>query len=141
MSWSVMQKNKSGYLHGKGHSDGLHNQNMTVLSSFLFWFDQLGFMVEHYKPKSSRSNGLLCSRSRSQQRFSISINVCPDQCFIPKFKSLLTCPPKGGRGCRMSLSCLDSQGCHLTPFSCLLFFCLVLLLFLSCHFSANGPFS
>ena len=27
------------------------------------------------------------------------------------------------------------------PFPILLFFCLVLLLFLSCHFSVNGPFS
>ena len=54
--------------------------------------------------------------------------------------------PKGGRGWLMSPSCLESQGCHLLPLSYLLscfFFspCLVLLLFLSCHFSANGPFS
>ena len=56
---------------------------------------------------------------------------------------LLFLPPKGGRGCLMSPSCLESQGCHLIPLSCLLscFLCLVLLLFLSCHFSANGPFS
>ena len=49
-------------------------------------------------------------------------------------------PLKGGRGCLMSSSCLESQGCHLVPLSYLLscFFCLVLLLFL---FSANGPFS
>ena len=45
-------------------------------------------------------------------------------------------PPKRGWGC------LESQGCHLIPLSCLLpFFCLVFLLFLSHHFSANGPFS
>ena len=68
--------------------------------------------------------------------------------FFPLW-SLLTkvprgCPtPKGGRGCLMSSPCLESQGCHLIPLSYLLscFFCLVLLLFLSCHFSANGPFS
>ena len=50
--------------------------------------------------------------------------------------------PKGGRGCLMSPSCLESQGCHLIPPFYLFnyFFCLVLLLFLSCHFSANGPF-
>ena len=31
-------------------------------------------------------------------------------------------------------SCLQSQGCHLVPFSYFLsFFCVVLLLFLSCH--------
>ena len=46
--------------------------------------------------------------------------------------------PKGGRGCLMSTSCLESQGCHLIPLSYLLscFFYLVLLLFLSCHFCA-----
>ena len=51
--------------------------------------------------------------------------------------------PKGGRGCLMSPSCLESQGCHLIPLSYLLscYFCLILLLFLSCHFSANGPVS
>ena len=52
--------------------------------------------------------------------------------------------PKGGRGCLMSPSCLESQGCHLIPLSYLLscfFPCLALLLFLSCHFSANGLFS
>ena len=51
--------------------------------------------------------------------------------------------PKGGQGCLMSSSCLESQGCHLIPLSYLLscFFWLVLLLFLSCHFSVNGPFS
>ena len=51
--------------------------------------------------------------------------------------------PKGGRGCLMYPCCLESQGCHLILLSYRLscFFCLVLLLFLSCHFSANGPFS
>ena len=51
-------------------------------------------------------------------------------------------PLKGGRGCLMSPSGLESQGCHLIPVSYLLscFFCLVLL-FLSCHFSAKRPFS
>ena len=50
--------------------------------------------------------------------------------------------PEGGPGMPDIPSCLESQGCHLVPFpiSCLVF-CLVLLFFLSCHFSANGPFS
>ena len=43
-------------------------------------------------------------------------------------------PPKGGRGCLMFPSCLESQGYHLIPLSYLVFFCLVLLLFLSCLF-------
>ena len=44
--------------------------------------------------------------------------------------------PKGGRGCLMSPSCLESRGCHLIPLSYLLscFFCLVLLLFLVLSF-------
>ena len=52
-------------------------------------------------------------------------------------------PPKGGRGCLMSSPCLESQGCHLIPLSFFLsfFVCLVILLSLSCHFSANGPLS
>lgn len=46
-------------------------------------------------------------------------------------------------GYLMSLSCLGSQGCHLILRSCIfsLLFCLALLLFLSCNFSANGSFS
>ena len=44
-------------------------------------------------------------------------------------------PPEGGQGCLMSPPCLESQGCHLIPLcsllSPLLFFCLVLLRFLS----------
>lgn len=40
-------------------------------------------------------------------------------------------------------TCLESQGCRLTPHSYLLscFCCVVVLLFLSCHFSVNGSFS
>ena len=52
-------------------------------------------------------------------------------------------PRKGGRGCLMYLSsCLESQGCHLNPLS-YLHSCLfwLVLLFLSCNFSANGPFT
>ena len=43
----------------------------------------------------------------------------------------------------ISSSCLESQGCHLIPLpvSSLVFFCPVLLLFLSCHLFAKGPFS
>ena len=59
------------------------------------------------------------------------------------FSCLFLVPLKGGQGCLNYPSCLESQGCHLIPLSYLLtcFFCLVLLLFLSCHVSANGPFS
>ena len=50
--------------------------------------------------------------------------------------------PKGRPGRSKIPSCLESHGCHLIPFSYLLLvFCLVLLLFLSCYFLANGPFS
>ena len=49
-------------------------------------------------------------------------------------------PPKGGRGCLMSPPCLESQSCHLIPLCYLLFFCLVLLPFLSYLFVSAGPF-
>lgn len=47
---------------------------------------------------------------------------------------------EGGRWCLMPF-CPESQGCHWFPFPITSFFCLVPLLFLSCHFSASGPFS
>ena len=49
---------------------------------------------------------------------------------------------KGGGGCLVSLSCLESQGCHFISLSYLLFFSLYLILslFLSCLVSAYGPF-
>ena len=57
-------------------------------------------------------------------------------------------PPKGGWGYLMSPTCLESQGCYLIPlsyfhsFPCLgVFLYLVLLLFLSCYFSASRKFS
>ena len=70
----------------------------------------------------------------------VTVIVCLFVCLL---LCVCFCPPKGGRGCLMSPSCLESQGCHLIPLSYLLacFFCLILLLFLSCHFSVNGPFS
>ena len=58
--------------------------------------------------------------------------------------SLWRGPPKGGRVCLIvsllsGISGLSFDSPFLSPF--VLFFCLVLLLFLSCHFSANVPFS
>ena len=49
--------------------------------------------------------------------------------------------PKGGWGCLMSPPCLESQGCHLISFCCLLsfFFCLVLLTVLLYLFLPAGP--
>jgi len=52
-------------------TDGLHNQNMTVLSSFLLWFDQLGFMVEHYKPKSGRKVMDCCVQGQGHSKGSV----------------------------------------------------------------------
>ena len=54
---------------------------------------------------------------------------------------LLCCarfPLKGGHGCMVPSLCVESQGCHLISLSYLLFFCLVLFLFLSYHFSVNS---
>ena len=49
---------------------------------------------------------------------------------------------KGGRGCQMSSPCLESQGCHLTAFFCLVSCYAVQSLCSLCVFSfpAVGPF-
>ena len=49
-------------------------------------------------------------------------------------KCAFQCPPPPQRRHLISLPCLESQGVHFIPHSCLMFFCQVLLLFLSCHF-------
>ena len=62
--------------------------------------------------------------------------------FLLSLCLLFISPPTVGRGCLMSPSCLESQGCRLIPLSyllscfccCCCCLCLVLLLFLSCHF-------
>ena len=56
---------------------------------------------------------------------------------------MFSCSPKGGQGCLMSPSCLESQGRHLISLflSPLQLLYRVLLLFLSCHFYANCPVS
>ena len=54
-------------------------------------------------------------------------------------------PPLGVRrkagGCMIFSPLSRISGLSVIPLSQFLFFCLVLLLFLSCHFSVNGPFS
>ena len=54
-------------------------------------------------------------------------------------------PPPGVRrkagGCTIVSPLSRISGLSVMPLSQLLFFCLVLLIFLSCHFSVNGPFS
>ena len=60
------------------------------------------------------------------------------------FSVFIPIPLKGGRGCLMFPSCLDSQGCHLIPLSYLLscfFLPSPLALSVLSFFSANGPFS
>ena len=64
-------------------------------------------------------------------------------CLLFQYSLYVPIPPalQGIRGCLMSLRCLESHGCLLVPIcSPFLFFCLVLLLFLSGIVSANGPF-
>ena len=60
-----------------------------------------------------------------------------------EISSLNTAPKggQGGQGCLKFPLCLESQGCHLSPPPSLSLCGLVLLHFLSCCFSANGPFS
>ena len=69
----------------QGHSEGLYNQNMTisVVSSKLLvvcnqtWFDRTASEAGVFCGKM----GLLCSRSRSQWWFEMSVNVSVDNIF------------------------------------------------------------
>ena len=49
---------------------------------------------------------------------SVSVYIIISYCDIPGQSGCNS--PKGGRGCLMSRSCLESQGCHLIPLSYLL---------------------
>ena len=63
--------------------------------------------------------------------------------YVSLYESLpQPCPPKRGRGCRMSppLSGISGPSFDSTLLSLVLFFCLVLLPFLSCLFLPAGPF-
>jgi len=88
--------------------------------------------------------GVLCEEKRQPFNNEKHIASC-SECGMTyiAFCRFLFLPRREARGCLMSPSCLESQGCHFIPLSYLLscFLCLDLLLFLSCHFSANGPFS
>ena len=74
---------------------------------YIFWTaepftSKLILIVHYHKPKSYGKNGLLCSRSRSQQHFKMSVNVCPDNIFwISEWPALPACP---------SLMCFFSRG-------------------------------
>ena len=84
----VMQHHKQEKLvhcvQCEGHSEGLYNQNMTisVLSSKQTagrFATKLGLIVQHFKPECPVGKmRLLHSRSRSQQRLKILVNVCPE---------------------------------------------------------------
>ena len=72
-------------VQGQGHSKGLYNHNMTIFT--------LSFkLLVHLQPNSVGSTALqtgvycgkiilLRSRSRTQQRFKMSVNVCLDDIF------------------------------------------------------------
>ena len=82
----------------------------------------------------------MCYCNRTSDKY-VSLSFCThfgETLFILACVTLtlsLPFPPKGGRGCLMSLSCLESHGCHLIPlFYLLLFFYLLLLHFLSSLF-------
>ena len=72
------------HLQGQGHIEGLYDQHMTV---FIVFFEllillQLNLMVHYHKPECHlEKSGLLHSRSRSQWRYKISVNVYPDDLF------------------------------------------------------------
>ena len=73
------------YLQGQGHWQSSCNQNMTIsIVSFELLILLLPNLVLQYIIISQGvygEIGLLCSRSRSQQNFKMSMNVCPDDIF------------------------------------------------------------
>ena len=79
----VSCRKKHGFnLQGQGHSKGLCDQSMTVytISSKLLIFLHPNLMIYYHKPDCQRKKmRWLCSQSRSQQRFKIAVNVCPDE--------------------------------------------------------------
>ena len=87
-----MQKNMVHYLQCQGHSEGLYNQNMTisvVSSKLLLCLLNCWSVCNQTWFVSTASNagvfcgkmGLLRSRSRSQRRLKMSVNICPDDIF------------------------------------------------------------
>ena len=68
------------YLQGQGHSVGLYNQNEIVstisfiISKPVSFPTRLNLMVDRHKQRSENIS-LQCSRSMSQPRFKVSVNV------------------------------------------------------------------
>ena len=94
--WAGMSCEKNGfYLQGQGHSVGLYNQNMTVSTiSFisskpvsLLQPNSLWVQIIISKEVSNENVGLLCSRSMSQPRLKVSVNVSLDDilCIVEPF--------------------------------------------------------
>ena len=64
------------FLQCQGHSKGLINQNAVPFAT------RLSLLVLHHKPQCPVEKiGLLHSRSRSQQWFKMSVNICLDDIF------------------------------------------------------------
>ena len=82
------------YLECQGHSKGLYNQNMTFYCIFLaagLFSNKLGVIVKHHQlGVSCGKMGLLHLRSRTQGRFKMSLNVCPDSLY----SVFSGCPPR-----------------------------------------------
>ena len=87
LSWARMLYKKTGLLSSRSRS-----QQGSIWSKYdnfyyTFWTADLfatilGLIVHYHKPEGFNGEiGLLCSRSRSQQSFKMSMNVCPDDIF------------------------------------------------------------
>ena len=88
------------YLQGQGHNVGLYNQNMTVSTiSFISskpvesFATKLNLSVDHHEQGVSNEHfGLLFSRSMSQPRLKVSVNVSLDDilCIAEPFVTKLS---------------------------------------------------
>ena len=152
-------------LQGHGYSEGFIWSNydflLCLLNCWSFcnqtWFDGLSWVIFW------KAIVLICSRSRSQQRFKVVMNVHLDifstaepfvtilgmvmqhhgpQCHVKRlvcyFKVKVTVRVPQFRDVWCLPPCLESQGCHFIPLYSLLFVCRVELFFLS-FFSTCWP--
>ena len=77
-----------------------------------------------------------------QEQYNNESNEKEEETLVFLWRVFFVHPPKGGRGCLMSPSSrISGLSFDSTFLSLLLFLCLIQLSFLSCIFSANGPFS
>ena len=113
------------------------SRSKTNISWYKYW--------NSHQTKHAEGNICTCSTCPGQLASSVLFSLSLLALHIAPLTGPCVFAFQGRPGMSEISSCLESQGCHLISLSyllsCFVFSCLVLLLFLSCHFSANGSFS